>query len=103
MSIGEDELERLESLARIRIDPADRKGLREDLSRIIGFVGRLGKWSGGIARRGGPGPSEAGRTRMRKDAVTPCLPRDEVLSMAPDPDGPYFRVPPVIESDDAKT
>ena len=33
----------------------------------------------------------------RPDLVEPTLDRDEVLSQAPDREGPYFRVPPFLE------
>ena len=33
----------------------------------------------------------------RDDEVRPSLDREEVLSQAPDREGPYFRVPPFLE------
>jgi aspartyl-tRNA(Asn)/glutamyl-tRNA(Gln) amidotransferase subunit C len=33
----------------------------------------------------------------RGDEVEPTLDREEVLSQAPDRDGPYFKVPPFLE------
>ena len=33
----------------------------------------------------------------REDTLAPCLPRDEVLALAPVADGETMRVPPVIE------
>ncbi len=33
----------------------------------------------------------------RPDEVEPTLDREEVLSQAPDREGPYFRVPPFLE------
>jgi aspartyl-tRNA(Asn)/glutamyl-tRNA(Gln) amidotransferase subunit C len=41
---------------------------------------------------------------FRPDEVTPSLDRDEVLSYAPDAEGPYFRVPKILaEEPDAGT
>jgi aspartyl-tRNA(Asn)/glutamyl-tRNA(Gln) amidotransferase subunit C len=34
---------------------------------------------------------------FRDDEVTPSLDRDTVLSQAPDTEGPYFRVPRILE------
>jgi aspartyl-tRNA(Asn)/glutamyl-tRNA(Gln) amidotransferase subunit C len=34
---------------------------------------------------------------FRDDEVEPTLNRDEVLSQAPDTEGPFFRVPPFLE------
>lgn len=34
---------------------------------------------------------------FRADEVEPTLDREEVLSRAPDREGPYFRVPPFLE------
>ena len=36
----------------------------------------------------------------REDAVTPCLPRDEVLAGAPQAYGSYFRVPRIIGAEE---
>jgi aspartyl-tRNA(Asn)/glutamyl-tRNA(Gln) amidotransferase subunit C len=34
---------------------------------------------------------------LRLDEVEPTLDREEVLSQAPDREGPYFRVPPFLD------
>ena len=34
---------------------------------------------------------------FRADVIEPTLDREEVLSQAPDREGPYFRVPPFLE------
>ena len=34
---------------------------------------------------------------FREDVVTECLDTEEVLAQAPDRDGNYFRVPPILE------
>jgi aspartyl-tRNA(Asn)/glutamyl-tRNA(Gln) amidotransferase subunit C len=36
---------------------------------------------------------------FRDDEVTPSLDRDVVLSQAPDTEGPYFRVPRILEEE----
>jgi aspartyl-tRNA(Asn)/glutamyl-tRNA(Gln) amidotransferase subunit C len=36
---------------------------------------------------------------FREDEPGPSLDRDEVLSQAPDSEGPYFRVPPYLEQE----
>jgi Asp-tRNA(Asn)/Glu-tRNA(Gln) amidotransferase C subunit len=36
------------------------------------------------------------RNTFRPDVVTAPLDRDEVLAQAPDVEGPYFRIPPVL-------
>jgi aspartyl-tRNA(Asn)/glutamyl-tRNA(Gln) amidotransferase subunit C len=38
---------------------------------------------------------------VRDDTPGPCLPRDEVLAAAPDAEGGFIKVPPVIESEPA--
>ena len=37
---------------------------------------------------------------MRDDEVEPSLNRDDILDIAPDSDGVYFKVPKVIKEDD---
>lgn len=99
MTFSDDDLRHIEALACIRLDEESRARLRPQLERIIGFVRRLEEVDASAFE---PRAYVGGRRgELRVDAVEPCLPRNEVLGEAPGRDDGYFRVPPVIDSEDA--
>jgi aspartyl-tRNA(Asn)/glutamyl-tRNA(Gln) amidotransferase subunit C len=88
----------LEALARVDLDEEERDRLRLQLDRILGFVRKLQEVETGEATAGG----ENGPLPLppASDEARECLDREEVLSQAPDREGGFFRVPPVIERED---
>ncbi len=97
MKFSDEDMEHLEKLANIDIDPDSRERLVLDMSRIIGFVEKLQDTltTGGQERveQGGMG------TRLREDIPSACLERDVVLEQAPDSHRGHFRIPPVIDGE----
>ncbi len=88
----------LEALARVDLEPEERDRLRLQLDRIIGFFRKLQD-----VETGGTGAGGAGRgpvTQPALDEPEACLHREEVLGQAPDREGGFFRVPPVIDRED---
>jgi aspartyl-tRNA(Asn)/glutamyl-tRNA(Gln) amidotransferase subunit C len=83
------------SLARVHLPPAERTALAGQLARILEYVDQMKA----LDTAGVPPTMTAvpGATPMRDDEPRPCLAREEALSNAPDPAGPVFRVPKVIE------
>ena len=98
MTFSDDDLRHIEALACIRLDDESRERLRPQIEQIIGFVRRLE----GIDASSFEPRAYVGEWKrdLRADAVGPCLPRDEVLGEAPGADDGYFRVPPVIGSEE---
>jgi aspartyl-tRNA(Asn)/glutamyl-tRNA(Gln) amidotransferase subunit C len=84
----------LESLARIRLDSEERDRLRLQFARIVEFVEKLK----GIDTSGFGGETVYRGARLAGDDPQPCLDREEVLGQAPDREGGFFRVPPVIDT-----
>ena len=98
MTFSDDDLRHIETLACIRLDDESRKRLRPQIERIIGFVRRLEQTdTSAYEPRAYVGSWER---PLRKDAVASCLPRDEVLDEAPGRNDGYFRVPPVIGTEE---
>lgn len=80
MPLTTDEIDRIATLARLRLTPEERRALPEQLRRIVGFVDRLEGFETdpGDGQRGPPsGGLEA------EDDPAPCLPRGLVLANAP--------------------
>lgn len=80
MPLTTDEIDRIATLARLRLTPEERRALPEQLRQIVGFVDRLEGFETdlGDAKRELPsGGMEA------EDAPAPCLPRGRVLANAP--------------------
>jgi aspartyl-tRNA(Asn)/glutamyl-tRNA(Gln) amidotransferase subunit C len=92
MTLTDHEFSDLETLAMIELEPEERDRLRLQLGRILGFVRRLQDVE--TADEGSRGPEGAAPSA---DEPGECLDRDEVLGQAPDTEGGYFRVPPVID------
>jgi aspartyl-tRNA(Asn)/glutamyl-tRNA(Gln) amidotransferase subunit C len=99
MALSDEELAYLEKLARVRLSGESREKLRSELERIIGFVKQLqGIDTAGIEARAYVGGFEQ---HMRDDVTTSCLSRDEVMEEAPESDGGFFVVPPVIDTEES--
>ena len=87
-------ISKLEALARLRLEPAERERLKHDLDRILAFVGQLQQLDTTgveplVYLTEHPLPP-------RPDQVGEHLPREQALENAPDHDGQFFRVPKVI-------
>ena len=85
----------LEELARVDLEPGEREKLRLQLDRILGFVRKLQDIDTGDAGAEGEGAPHG--AAPAPDEPRDCLDRDEVLGQAPESEGGFFRVPPVID------
>jgi aspartyl-tRNA(Asn)/glutamyl-tRNA(Gln) amidotransferase subunit C len=95
LKLTDIEFGEIERLARIDLDPGQRDRLRIQLERIIGFVEQLRDVEYGLAGNAKTGSG----TAPTADDPGKCLDREEVLDQAPDREGPFFRIPPVLEED----
>jgi aspartyl-tRNA(Asn)/glutamyl-tRNA(Gln) amidotransferase subunit C len=95
--LTDEELRRIEELARVRLTGDSREKLRGQLAGIIDFVRRLGDIDRAEAEST-PADGSRGGTG-RRDVVEDCLSKKEVLDQAPESERGMFRVPPVIETD----
>lgn len=130
MSISRDDVAHIARLARLDLTAAETDGLAKDLAEILEYVGRIAALETAVRvpdatgalleedslARGVSGPlagvdaatGTAGApagipapTPFRDDVVRPSLPVEEALRPSADHDGTFFRVPPVIDRDEA--
>lgn len=97
MSLSLDQVRHIASLARLRLSPDEARTFALQLSAILDHVRQLEELDvSGVepmthALAAGEVPA------LRADAVEPCLTPDEALAAAPAREGPFFKVPRIIE------
>jgi aspartyl-tRNA(Asn)/glutamyl-tRNA(Gln) amidotransferase subunit C len=130
MSISRDDVAHIARLARLDLTAAETDGLARDLAQILEYVGRIAALEtavgvpdatgglleedslargvsepvAGIDSTTGAAGTAAGTpeaTPFREDVIRPSLPVEEALRPSADHDGAFFRVPPVIDRDEA--
>jgi len=105
MSISRADVTHIARLARLALSEAEMDSLTHDLAEILAYVKKLDALdeSGPAAsvRTEEALPGAGGDTPFREDVVADSLPVDVALGAAADHDGAFFRVPPVIEREDA--
>ncbi|WP_198665491.1 Asp-tRNA(Asn)/Glu-tRNA(Gln) amidotransferase subunit GatC [Thermus sediminis] len=89
MELSSELLRKLEALAKLRLSPEEEALLLEDLRRILDFVDTLPQ----VEVEEG----DEALGRLREDEERPSLPQALALSVAPDQEEGFFRVPPVLE------
>ena len=84
-------IEKIAKLSRLTLDESESERLYKDLLAMIDFVGKLPDT--------GPSGSEEQASVFREDITKSCLPREELLSNAPDRTEEFFRVPRTVKGD----
>lgn len=99
MKISREDVLRTAELAYLDLSEAELETYRKQLDSILEYIGKLNELDTAKVEpmaqvlAGG----QALDATLREDAVEPCAAAQEVLTQAPDPNPPYFRVPKVIE------
>jgi aspartyl-tRNA(Asn)/glutamyl-tRNA(Gln) amidotransferase subunit C len=95
MSVTPEDVEHMAFLARLGLTGEEKVTLQEQLSAILEHMRALNELdASGIP----PTAQVIPLTNvMRPDETGPSLPREAVLANAPDGDGEFFRVPPVLD------
>ena len=94
--IQQDDVRHIAKLARLRLDDAEVGVYTEQLGRILGFFDELQALdTTGVPLTAHPLPVS---NAFRADEPRPSLPVEDVLANAPHREGPYFRVPKILES-----
>lgn len=96
MPITPDEVAHVAKLARLALDEAERDAMARQLGRILEYVEQLR----GLDVSDVPPlthPLADLVNVFRDDEPRPGLEREAALANAPDRDGPFFRVPAVME------
>lgn len=104
MKITREDVVRVAELAHLELSESEFETFSRQLDSILTYVEKLNELNtDGVAPMAQvfpPGAGVEGRangTPLREDVVEPCGVIGEVLAGAPDPEGPFFRVPKVIE------
>ncbi|MBN1688868.1 MAG: Asp-tRNA(Asn)/Glu-tRNA(Gln) amidotransferase subunit GatC [Candidatus Omnitrophica bacterium] len=93
----EFEIEKIAQLSRLSLKPEELKKLRKDIESILGYIKTLGDLKTGDIE---PTSHVLDLENVfRKDDVTRINIRDEVISRAPCVEGPFFKVPKVVDKE----
>lgn len=97
MAIDRATVEHVARLTRLALSDEEHERFAEQLGRILEHAALLDA----LPLEGVPPTSHVMPMTnvLRDDAVTPSLPRDEVLAQAPAHEAGFFRVPLVLETD----
>jgi aspartyl-tRNA(Asn)/glutamyl-tRNA(Gln) amidotransferase subunit C len=99
MSLTPDQINRIATLARIAVSPAEAEDLRAQLNRVLTLVDELQSvdTSGVVPMSHALEALLPDGQRLRADAVVEPDRRDEFLALAPATDAGLYLVPKVIE------
>lgn len=98
MKISREDVLKVAALANLELTDAEVETYRGQLDDILTYIDKLNEVDTSLVEPmaqvvAGPADDSA----LREDVVARCDVIIEVLSGAPDPEAPYFRVPRVIE------
>ncbi len=93
--ITREQVEHVARLARLELTADERARMTAQLDAILGYMDALNALDTSDVE---PTTTVIPMASvMRDDAVRPSLDREDVLANAPDREGPFFRVPRIIE------
>jgi aspartyl-tRNA(Asn)/glutamyl-tRNA(Gln) amidotransferase subunit C len=95
MAISRDDVAKVAKLSRLALTEEELRAQTEQLGKILTYVEKLN--AVGTSKVEPMITAAASGNVFRKDEVKPSLSRDDALAAAPDQDGEFFKVPPVIE------
>ena len=95
MALTLEEVQHIAFLARLALEPDEMNRYARQLSDVLDYASRLLEVdTSQIAPTASVLPLQA---PLRPDIVRPCLPRELLLSNAPEEERGMFRVPPVLD------
>lgn len=95
MALSREEVQKVALLARLKLTPDELDRMTSQLNQIVEYVEQLREVdTTDVEPLAHPLPVT---NVFRPDEVRPSLPREEALRNAPDHDGEFFLVPPVLE------
>ena len=97
--ITKEEIKKISSLAKINIPDDELDSYSEQISKILEYMSTLNEVDTSKVEEFSNALFNSEQL-MREDEVEPSLNRDDILDIAPDSDGVYFKVPKVIKEDD---
>jgi len=99
MKISREDVLRVAELAYLDLSEAELENYRNQLDAILEYIGKLDELDTTKVEPMAQvlTDDQTADATLREDLVVPCGVAEDVLSQAPDPEPPYFRVPKVIE------
>ncbi len=97
--ITKEEIKKIASLAKINISDDELDNYSGQISKILEYMSTLDEVDTSKVEEFS-NQLFNNKQSLRDDVVEDSLDRDEVLKLAPNSDGVYFKVPKVIEEDD---
>ncbi len=98
-----EDVRHVADLANLELTAEELPRMAHDLNAILGHIAQLSELDttqiepmAQVGEALGIAPATAGET-LRPDAVKPSVDRAEVMAVAPQSDGRFFKVPKVIE------
>lgn len=98
--VSVEDVERVAELAHLELAPEETPRMVQDLNAILDYVAELNELDtdgliplAQVSELDGAG----GASELRQDVPVPSLQRANVMPLAPDTDGVFFKVPKVIE------
>ena len=101
MKITREEVLRVAELAHLELSEAEITKYQQQLDSILEYIAKLNAIDTTniepMAQVLTSGSEAGGNPALRDDVIEPCDVAKDILAQAPDAEGPYFRVPKVIE------
>jgi aspartyl-tRNA(Asn)/glutamyl-tRNA(Gln) amidotransferase subunit C len=95
------DVERVAELANLELGPEETPAMLRDLNAILDYVAELNELDTTgvepLAQVSELSLEGAGQGALRADVLRPSLDRAAVMTLAPETDGAFFKVPKVIE------
>lgn len=99
MKISREDVLRVAELAYLELSEAELESYRNQIDEILEYIGKLDELNTAEVAPMAQvlTHDQSADATLREDVVVQCNVADELLSQAPDPEPPYFRVPKVID------
>ncbi len=95
MKISREQVSHVAKLARLQLSPEEMERFADQISNILTYVEKLNQLD---TKQVEPTSHVLTLSNVfREDRAGPSLPVEKVLENAPDSEGPFFRVPKIIE------
>jgi aspartyl-tRNA(Asn)/glutamyl-tRNA(Gln) amidotransferase subunit C len=95
MSQSPTSAQKIASLARIELTDEESSKVQSEFDTILEYIHQLDKVEIPEGTEPFFGATES-TNAVREDSVVPSFDREEILKNAPDSDGEFYRVPPVL-------
>ena len=97
MSINDQDMAHLKTLARLDISDEETNDLKQDLNKILEYFEQIrGLNTDGVEDLARPIQTH---NVFREDKIVPSLSQEEALGVAVETEGGYFKVPRTVDAD----